>query len=385
MGIMDLFKKIGKNIKNLTRWKEYGTYKSSFYGFGTDMYKSEIVRSCIRPLAEHSSKANPKSSNKAIERILTYSPNMYMNGKDFLYKVRTHYELKNTAFILIMRDETEMVTGFYPVPYISFEAFIDARNNLYIKFQLAGGITTILPWNDLAVLRKDYNESDIAGDNNDAILNTLELIATSNEGISNAIKSTANLRGIIKLKKSMLDNEDVKKRKDEFVKDYLNSANEGGIAALDTTMDFEAITMNPTVANWAQMKEFRENVYRYFGENEKIITSSYSEEEFDAFYESKIEPFLVALGLELTRKIFSVRSISFNNYIRFESNRLQYASNKTKLSMVSLVDRGALTPNEWREIFNLSPVEGGDKPIRRLDTAAVDDNKANESEGEEDE
>jgi hypothetical protein len=37
--------------------------------------------------------------------------------------------------------------------------------------------------------------------------------------------------------------------------------------------------------------------------------------------------------------------------------------------MVALVDRGAMTPNQWREIFNMAPIEGGDVPIRRLDTA----------------
>ena len=36
-----------------------------------------------------------------------------------------------------------------------------------------------------------------------------------------------------------------------------------------------------------------------------------------------------------------------------------------------MVDRGALTPNEWRETMSLAPIEGGDKPIRRLDTAPV--------------
>lgn len=36
-----------------------------------------------------------------------------------------------------------------------------------------------------------------------------------------------------------------------------------------------------------------------------------------------------------------------------------------------LVDRGALTPNEWRDTFNLSPVADGDKPLRRLDTETV--------------
>jgi hypothetical protein len=45
---------------------------------------------------------------------------------------------------------------------------------------------------------------------------------------------------------------------------------------------------------------------------------------------------------------------------------------KTKLNLLNMVDRGALTPNEWREIMNLGPIEGGDKAIRRLDTAEVE-------------
>lgn len=51
---------------------------------------------------------------------------------------------------------------------------------------------------------------------------------------------------------------------------------------------------------------------------------------------------------------------------------LQCASMSTKLAFQSMVDRGAMTPNEWRAILNLAPIEGGDKPIRRLDTQVVD-------------
>jgi hypothetical protein len=36
-----------------------------------------------------------------------------------------------------------------------------------------------------------------------------------------------------------------------------------------------------------------------------------------------------------------------------------------------MVDRGALTPNEWRLVLNMGPIEGGDKAVRRLDTAEV--------------
>ena len=381
MGFLDFFKPL-KSLKQ-AKWKELGAYTAQFYPFGNDMYKSDIVRSCIRPLAEHTSKANAVCTNKAIERILNMSPNMYMNGKDFLYKTRTLLELRNTVFIYIERDDKGAVKGFYPVPYAYFEA-IEYAGRLYIKFYFEGELAReiVLPWADLVVLRKDYNKKDIAGDDNSPIIQTLELINTTDQGIANAVKATANLRGILKSTKAMLKREDIQRMKQEFVNDYMSLNNEGGIASLDATQEFTPIEMKPSVTNAETLREFRENVYRYFGISDAIITSNYTEEQMEAFYEARIEPFLVALSTELTRKIFTERELGFNNNVVYESNRMNYASNKTKLEMVALVDRGALTPNEWRSMFNLPPVEGGDVPIRRLDTAPTDEEPADDEEQE---
>jgi Lhr-like helicase len=74
-------------------------------------------------------------------------------------------------------------------------------------------------------------------------------------------------------------------------------------------------------------------------------------------------------------KLFSRKKRSYGNFIMFESNNLATASMKTKLELREMVDRGAFTPNEWREVFNLAPVPGGDQPIRRLDTAVVEQGK----------
>ena len=386
MGFLDFFRPL-KSLKT-AKWKELGAYSAQFSPFGNDMYKSDLVRSCIRPLAEHTSKAAAICTDKQIERLLNMSPNMYMNGKDFLYKTRTLLELRNTAFIYIQRDENKgSVKGFYPVPYAMYEA-IEYGGRLYIKFTFDGDAVReiVLPWDDLAVVRKDYNKHDIGGDDNSPIFSTLELINTTDQGIANAVKATANLRGILKSTKAMLKREDIQKMKEEFVSDYMNLNNEGGIASLDATQEFTPITMSPTVTNAATIKEFREDVYRYFGVNNAIITSDYTEEQMEAFYEARIEPFLVALSTELTRKVFTAREIGFDNSVVYESNRMNYASTKTKLEMVALVDRGALTPNEWRQMFNLPPVEGGDIPIRRLDTAPTDEDKEpKDEEGDENE
>ena len=384
MGVLQSIFGNTKLMRKWSRWKELGTYKATFSSFGQDMFQSETVRACIRPLAEHTSKANAKCTDKRIEKILNVQPNIYMNGKDFLAKVRIRYEVKNTAFIYIQRDATGKAIGFYPVPYSYFEA-VEYQNGLFIKFSFNGDGATnlVLPWDDLAVLRKDYNESDITGDDNAPILNMLELINTTNQGVANAVKATANLRGILKSTKAMLSNDDIKKQKEQFVKDYLSLENEGGIASLDSTQEFTPITMSPTVTNYAQMKEFRENVYRYFGVNDSIVMSDYTEEQMEAFYESRIEPFLLALSLELSRKVFSPREQGFGNSIVYEANRLQFASMKTKIAIFKeVVLYGGMLINEWREGCNLAPIPGGDVPIMRLDAAKANDGPVDEEEVE---
>jgi HK97 family phage portal protein len=302
-----------------------------------------------------------------------------MNGKDFLAKIRLWLEIKNTAFIYIARDDTGKPTSFYPVPYASFEA-LEYLGGLYIKFQFNNSTARdyVFPWEDLAVLRKDYYQSDIWGDDNTAILPKLDLINTAEQGVANAVRATANLRGILKSTKAMLSKEDIKKQKDEFVTDYLNLENSGGIASLDASQDFTPITMNPSVTDPNTMKQLREDIYRYFGVNDSIMMSDYKEDEMEAFYQSKIEPFLVALSEELTRKVFTKRERDLGSAIIYESNRIQYASNKTKLNMVQLVDRGIMTPNELRQTFNLAPYEGGDEFIRRLDTVPTGEETSTE-------
>ena len=96
------------------------------------------------------------------------------------------------------------------------------------------------------------------------------------------------------------------------------------------------------------------------------------------FKEAEIEPDEIQLGEEYTRKIFTRRERGHGNRIYFEAANLQYASMQTKLGLQAMVDRGALTPNEWRAVLNLAPLPGGDNPIRRLDTQPTEESGGDE-------
>ena len=103
----------------------------------------------------------------------------------------------------------------------------------------------------------------------------------------------------------------------------------------------------------------------------KIIQSKYTEDEWNSYYEAEIEPLAIQLKDEYTRKLFSRRERGCGNAIIFEAANLQCASISTKLALQAMVDRGSMTPNEWRTTFNLAPLPGGDEAVRRLDTAVV--------------
>jgi HK97 family phage portal protein len=347
-----------------TAWREVGSYNSIFSPYGGEIYANETCRACIRTLAEHTSKANPRcKDDPKLEKMLQYRPNLYMNGKDFLYKVRTRLEIDNTAFIFINRDDKGQVISLYPLPTAQTEA-IESDGRLYIKFTWGGtGQSLTAAWADLAVLRKDYNSSDIHGDSNSAISTSLDLMDTTAQGMANAIKSTANIKGLLKFTKGMVKSDDIAKAKDLFVADYMAMTNTSGIVATDSSMEYVPLKAEPLIADYKNIEELRLNIYRYFGVSEDAIQSKLFGDSWEAFYSAQIEPFLIALGLELTRKIYTDRELSFGNEITFESNRMQHMSMESKLKLVQLVDRKTMLPNELRAIMNLPPVPWGDEPL----------------------
>ena len=371
MSFLDIFRPLKKS--SVQRWKELGTYNATFSVFGNDIYNSSLVRACVRPLAELSSKAEAKCLDHELETMLNNRPNVYMNGKDFLQKVRTRFEILNVAFIYIERNTRAKVIGLYPVPYSYFEA-LEYNNGLFIKFYFSSPAATSLtiPWDDLAVVRKDYFKSDISGDDNQCIIQTLELLSTANQGLANSIRATANLRGILKSTKAMLAPDDIKAQKDTFVSDYLNLENSGGIAALDSTQEFTPIKMEPSTATAEQMAEIRKDIYRYFGVNDSIVMADIKKEQLEDFYTMRIEPFLVALSRELTSKIYGKRADDEHRII-YQVDQFAFVTLDKKIQLFStVVLYGGMTIDEWRALFNLPHIEGGDVPVRRLDAAPID-------------
>ena len=122
-----------------------------------------------------------------------------------------------------------------------------------------------------------------------------------------------------------------------------------------------------------QTAAIQEKIYNYLGVTKEIVNSSYTEDTFAAFYESTVEPFAVALSMEFTAKVFTDREQAFGNSIIFESGRLQFSSNKTKVELIKeLMPLGLLTVNQALEILNMPGIADGDRRLQTLNVVDAD-------------
>lgn len=391
---MGVLSNIASNLKGIksVRYQMVTERGNGFYAWNGKLYQSDIVRACIRPKVKAVGKLSAKhirNDGQSIKtnpdpymRFLLEEPNPYMSGQVMQEKVATQLALNNNAFILIIRDDLGYPCELYPVPCISVEAVYSAYE-LYLKFYFTNGKQLTVPYTEVIHLRDDFNDNDIFGESPaKALTELMNVVSTIDQGMTKAIKNSGVIRWLLKFSASMRP-EDIKKNVQEFADTYLSVESDTfGAAGIDNKMDAQRIEPKDYVPNALQIDRTTQRIYAFFNTNEKIVHSNYSEDEWNAYYEAQIEPLALQMRNEYTRKLFSRRERGFGNYITFDAANLQCASITTKLALQAMVDRGALTPNEWRDTFNLAPVEGGDTPLRRLDTQTVSEGAPEGGEGE---
>lgn len=356
-----------------------------YVSWGNRVYDFDVVRACIRPkvkaigklVGKHIRETLNDDGSRKIEtnpsvniKMLLEEPNPLMTGQDLQEKVAAQLAINKNAFVLISRDEMGTPTALYPIVPHTVEARYNA-GTLYLRFFMPNNKIFEFPYSDIIHLRDDFNENDIFGTPIAPVLvPLLDVVSTTDQGIVNAIKNSSIVRWLLKYSNTIKP-EDLREKSKEFAESFLATESGTGVAAVSGNCEAIQIEPKDYVPNAAQIDRTTKRIYDLFNVNEKIINSSATEDEKEAYFDSEIEPEIKKFSGEYTRKLFSRRERARGNRIIFEASSWDGASLTTKLNLREMVDRGAMTPNEWRYSFNLAPVAGGDIPIRRLDTAQV--------------
>lgn len=343
-------------------WKTLTAYSPVFTNWSGKLYESDIVRTAIHARATHISKLQVQilgSAQPVMQTRLRQSPNSWQTWNQFLYRLSTILDMQNTAFIAPVLDEYGRTVGIYPVLPSRCEV-VEHGGEAWLRYQFSGGEKAAIEMDKCGVLTKYQYGDDFFGEKNTALTPTMELINIQNQGIQEAVKSSASYRFYARMTNFVKPDDLVKERKRFTEKNFREEG--GGMLLFPNTYDnITQIQSKPFVVDADQMKMINTNVFNYFGVNEDIIQNKAVGDSWSAFYEGAVEPFAIQLSEVLTGMLFSRTERANGAAVMATANRLQYMSNKEKLEIsAQMADRGIMNRDEIREIWNLPPLPNGE-------------------------
>lgn len=373
-------KKDSKAIKSyFSLLSGYTPRYSSYQGA---LYEIDLVRACIHRIASECAKATPvlvDDEDKNKDFIISKYPNDTMTAYQFYYRLATIFQVENNAYILPQYEEADgsgEIVGLIPVCPHAVEVFEDEQLGMCYLFTFNNGDRKVCPINEVGHIKRMQYKNDLYGDSNDAFDNTAKLVIAQEEGSERAIKSSSLLRFMAKLNTPIDDDEDYQEQQNVFMRNNLEG-NESGVLIYDTRFeDVKQIESKPLLVDAEQKKAIENSVFTYWGINEDILQNKYSEDTWNAFYESAIEPFYIQVQEVITKLLYSIEEIKLGKGIRLTADRLQYASNTTKIQVAKeFVDRGLLTLDQGLNILNLPPLPDGQGSVRVIRAEYIDANQ----------
>lgn len=372
-----------------------------FSQFGQNIYVSDVVQMCIDCIASECSKLQPRhiytdSNNKqstpksSINRLFKFAPNELMTTSEFLEKVLWLLMMNYNIFIYPMYNTLpgkngvmqKNYTGFFPLNPTTAEFLEDEAGTLFVKLYFSNGIDFTIPYSDIIHIRKKFSVNDIMGGglsgqpDNAALLKVLEINDTALQGIAKAIKTTLSIRGVVKINTLMDDAKQQAERK--RLENSLNTG-DSAILPIDLKGEYTPLNVDPKLIDKDTMQFLQDKVINWFGVSMPILSGTYTDDEYQAFYEKTLEPILIRLGQAFSKCLFSQRELDVGNEVVFYQRLMMYLSTKSKLEMLKTTgEQGLLTDDQKLAILGYPPLDDGTGSRRTMSLNYIDVALANE-------
>lgn len=338
---------------------------------------SEAAATCIMTNATHFSKINFYSCREIkgdiirdypkLDRLLGEDPNPLQTASVFWEKIAWDYWENNNAFIHIERDPiTNEIIALWPIAVSGMRFKKIRTGEVIFEYSLNGKEYETL-YTDLIHLARFVNADMVFGNTmqNNIIQKVLKIINLNYDGIENAILTSTFIRYIAKVN-TRLNKAELKKMAKKFTEDYLNIGKKDQIGAVftDTSWNLEVIPAGTQkTGNYAEVNQWNQAVYKYYGCPEKVICGVANEDEMESYYKSTIVPLAIRVRQEMTRKLFTKRERDVGNSVRFTDMSMEYRSMTTRLRIFEAAkELGLFTKGVLGDLIGL-PVPKGEREV----------------------
>ena len=358
-------------------------YKPVFRDYYGRIYENALIRSAIESKARHISKLKVEFRGEAQQKVknrLKFYPNEWMTWSQFLARCSTILDCTNNLFIVPVYNNKLEIVGLFPILPEKVELVEDKKKTLWIRYTFANGQRGAIEFSKCAYMVKHQYENDFFGSNNRVLRPTLDLISVEEQAVKEAVTNSTTIRFIAQAN-NFVSPEDLALERQRFTEYNLKGDSTEMLLFPYQYKDIKQVDVKPYTLDSEMVEKVKDNVFDYFGTNEDIIQGKASNDKLDAYFNAQIEPFAIALSECLSKMIYTDLERSYDNHVYVASNRLQYMTVSEKVNMAQqLSDRGILTINEIRELFNYDPIPNGDVAVIRGEYYTVNE-KVGENNG----
>ena len=362
MGLFEkLFPKKYRNPLGMERWESLTAYSTAFRSWKGELYEFDQVRAAIDTLSRNTSKLRVEITGTAKGKMRTKlknKPNPYQTWSQFWYRTRTIFEMQNNAVIVPILDDTDSVVGLFPV-LPSLCEVVSYKGTEYLRYTFYGNQRAAIELDRCGIITKHQYKDDIFGEKNTALNGTLSLLDLNKQAIKAAVENSNSFKFMARMNNFAKD-EDIRAERQRVRE--ANIKDKDGFLVLFSNLvgDPKQINYSPYTIDEKEAKRIDENIEKYFGVSSEAIKNEITGDKAAAFYEGAVEPFAIQASEVITNMLFTAIEQSTGNAFVLTSNRIQFMTNADKLSFTTqMADRGLVSINELRDIWNLAPLPDG--------------------------
>ncbi len=375
MGLFNFLKKRRENLRYAMMLN--GQYPI-FSQFGENIYSSDIIQSIIDCIVSEMQKLTPRHVrregqdmqpiNDEIQRILN-QPNEIMTRADFMSKIIWNLFLNYNSLIYPVYETVRDGNGklrkrykaLYPLQPSKVEMLEDDEKRLYIRMTFRNQSVLELPYEEVIHIRYKYSFNEYLGGNsqgqpdNEALLQLLQMNNNMMEGVLNAMKTSFKVNGFLKAA-GYIDDEKRDNMLAEFNKQLENNKN--GIMGIDNKAEYIPIERKIQAIDPETLKFIDSRILRNYGVSLAILSGDYTKAQYQAFYQKKLEPLIIAISQAFTKCLFTQREKDIGHEVIYLPQALIFMDTTQVIEAVRILgDAGDLYENEKRVAFGLEPLE----------------------------
>jgi len=297
-------------------------------------------------------------------KLLHDNPNRRNTPMEFWQFMTLNFILRGNAYARVVRNAAGEAIELLPLSSDQVEVEVDSTGKVIYKYSFEGKIIvyderSILHWKDkgngiYGMSRLDYMRSSVG------------VAISSQNHTEQGYRKSGRRPGVF-----MIDKLLTQEQREKIRKNYsgLVEGSDDDLLVLEAGAKFEPLSLSPADLQLLDTRKFAvEDIARWFGVSSVMINDTAKTttwgtgitELIEGFYKFRLRPMLEGLEQAIERRVLTPGQRE-KYTVEFSLDAILRGSFRDRLEAASTaVNNGLMTRNEYRQLENLPPKDGGD-------------------------